>query len=151
MIEISLRLDGFTFPLFHLLRSFICSLSWNVFVLLFPYFLAPLTDSCTFVRHVVELRIIANTIISWIHRISLATSKARQSTKQNYSRSSNRSLWCSNYGSLPGLRTYSRSLRQSCLSFCSSFSPVLSFPLYHLIACLKDNSTGKLIGRNNGM
>lgn len=55
------------------------------------------------------------------------------------------------YSARQTVPTYFRSLFQSCLSLCWSCSSVLSFPLYHLTACLKDNSTGKLIGRNKGM
>lgn len=95
VINISLGFDVFTFLLFHLLRSFIYCLSWNVFLLLNG------TDRCTFVRHVVELRIIEHLIISWIHMISFCPLPKRVNRmKQNYSKSSNR-FFATGVNSLP--------------------------------------------------
>ena len=47
--------------------------------------------------------------------------------------------------------TMTSSISYSCLSFFSSFLSSSSFPLYQIIACLRDNKTGRLMGRKRGM
>ena len=47
--------------------------------------------------------------------------------------------------------TMTSSISYSCLSFFSSLLSSSSFPLYQIIACLRDNKTGRLMGRNRGM